>query len=104
MALFTRKQSREVARELHKQIKKGNYYYELMVEADELSRKSKYKLFLREGNIKERPERENSILLNIKHRDIVHFSRGNVKTIQGIEDAVYESVNIGLSVKTMGGN
>lgn len=103
MAIFTRKQSREVAREIHKQIKKGNYDYELMIVADDISRKSKYKLFPREGIIIERPEWENKILLFMKHRDIEHFSKGNLKTIQGIEDAVYESVNINLWSITRGG-
>lgn len=104
MAIFTRKQSREVAREIHKQIKKDNYDYELMVVADDISRKSKYKLFPREGIVIERPEWKDRILLFIKHRDIEYFSRGNLKTIQGIEDAVYESVNINLRDITRGGN
>ena len=55
MAIFTRKQSREVAREIHKQIKKGNYDYELMIndvhstsEALTASRKIEIKDFSKE--------------------------------------------------------
>lgn len=100
--MFTRKQSREVAREIHKQIEKGNYDYELMIVANDKSRKTKYKLFQSECNDIERPEWESKFILIFKHRDIEYISRGNLKTIQGIEDVVYEAVNINLKYITRG--
>ena len=42
----------------------------------------------------ESPKWDDYNLLFMGHSDIEFFSEGNMRTIQGIEDAVYRTVNI----------
>lgn len=93
MAVFTRKQARDVARILYKMHKVGNKDYEIFIVGNDGFKDLKCKVLPNSDTFKESSKWDDYNLLFVDYKGIEFFSKGDMVTIQGLENAVYVSVN-----------